>query len=73
MGGGVVEAALFLRDRAELSGASLGRTDLSGADLSEANGLRPEQVESAVGDGEAKLPRWMPRPSSWPPPSDEDG
>ncbi|MCK9904622.1 pentapeptide repeat-containing protein, partial [Frankia sp. Cpl3] len=57
---------------ARLSGTSLGRTDLSGADLSEAHGLKSKQLERARGDGETKLPGWMPRPSSWPPRSERD-
>jgi len=50
---------------ADFTGADMRGADLSGADLSMSLFLSQAQVESAVGDGETRLPPWLARPRHW--------
>ena len=50
---------------ANLHGARLAEAYLAGADLREARHLTQEQLESARGDSETKLPEGLGRPKSW--------
>jgi Pentapeptide repeats (8 copies) len=54
--------------RAKLARADLKYADLSGTNLSQASGLRQDQLAVAVGSALTKLPASVQRPRSWPPP-----
>jgi hypothetical protein len=51
--------------RADLLGADLRDTDVRGADLSETLFLSQSQVNAARGDGRARIPERLARPSHW--------
>jgi hypothetical protein len=62
------EGAWFLKaklGRANLEGADLSGADLAGADLSTAKGLTQEQLNSAEGDKDTKIPEGLTRPEHW--------
>jgi hypothetical protein len=50
---------------ADLRGANLNGADLSDADLSDAIGLIQQQIDSAIGDKDTKLPTGLKMPASW--------
>lgn len=51
--------------RADLTGADLRGADLRGADLGTALFVTQSQVDSAVGDGQTRLPAHLTRPAHW--------
>ena len=42
------------------------RTDIEGADLSQAENLTQQQIEIACGDDKTKLPSDLQMPAAWP-------
>jgi Pentapeptide repeats (8 copies) len=52
---------------AHLEAAYLEGAHLEGADLSDATGLKEEQLANTIGDGKTKLPQGVKRPAHWPP------
>jgi hypothetical protein len=51
--------------RAKLQTADLSGAYLDGADLSTAVGLSQEQLDSAIGDENTKIPEGLTRPARW--------
>jgi uncharacterized protein YjbI with pentapeptide repeats len=51
---------------ADLTGAYLYLTRLAGANLSQARGLKQEQLDLACGSNETKLPPGLKTPETWP-------
>ncbi len=50
----------------KLGGAYMLRTDIEGADLSQAENLTQQQIEIACGDDKTKLPSDLQMPAAWP-------
>lgn len=64
-----LRSALLARanlSHARLHGADLTGADLEGADLTEAEGVSQEQLDTAHGDEETRLPEGLTRPAHWP-------
>ncbi len=52
-------------EKTNFEGANLTRADLRGSDLSTAKGLTQEQLNSALGDKDTKIPEGLTRPKHW--------